>query len=365
MPTQSAPRRRVTRFAVATLAGLASIGFSASAVGAQSVTAPQSSGTGTSVPAPSLKVAKANMVAAPATTDLTIFWTGVVHDDNGNTVNGNKPVEAAGGCTAFTVGSEGYLATAGHCVDESGGRTSVLVQAVEIELRSGDWTVGEEQTPVTRDQMIEYAAKHWSVNPERDVRVHVPQVAGHVTGANDHNYISARVVDFLAPEDGDLSLLKIEASNLPIVELADSSQVREGMDVLSIGFASATGDLTDAGTPTYKDGKVSSIRTMEGGKLPVYETSAALNPGMSGGPSVDGDGRVIGVNSFHHRDAASFNYIMPSSLLSEMLHKNGVNTAPAAADTAYREALDAMNEGDAVTADAKFCLLYTSDAADE
>jgi serine protease Do len=79
----------------------------------------------------------------------------------------------------------------------------------------------------------------------------------------------------------------------------------------------------------------------------VYEISAAVSPGMSGGPAVDAEGRVIGVNSFGIvGEPQPFNFIRPSSLVAELLTDKGVRNESGKANAAYRAACRPTNRGD-------------------
>lgn len=97
----------------------------------------------------------------------------------------------------------------------------------------------------------------------------------------------------------DLAVVKIEADNLPTVTFADSNQVRVGQfaiavgspfgleNSVTIGHVSALGRDSAIGDPR------SGVRTYPD----LIQTDAAINRGNSGGPLLDIDGRVIGINT--------------------------------------------------------------------
>ena len=90
----------------------------------------------------------------------------------------------------------------------------------------------------------------------------------------------------------DLALLKVEATNLPSVRLRDNVSVRQGEVVLAIGSPEGLRNSVTMGV-------VSSVARQPDPDNPmVYiQTDAALNPGNSGGPLVDVDGNVVGINT--------------------------------------------------------------------
>jgi S1-C subfamily serine protease len=96
-----------------------------------------------------------------------------------------------------------------------------------------------------------------------------------------------------APLD-DLAVIKIDAQNLPTANIGNSSSLRVGDWVVTIGNPLGLGI-------SAKEGIVSRLAvslTVEGQKLDdLIETSAAINPGNSGGPLVNMKGEVIGITS--------------------------------------------------------------------
>ncbi len=120
----------------------------------------------------------------------------------------------------------------------------------------------------------------------------------HVVGGADE--ISVRLNNQkeyraeLVGEDSrtDIALLKIDAEDLPTVTIGDSDEVDVGEWVLAIG---APFGLDHSAT----HGIVSAIgRDLPNETyVPFIQTDAPVNPGNSGGPLIDVDGEVIGVNS--------------------------------------------------------------------
>lgn len=100
----------------------------------------------------------------------------------------------------------------------------------------------------------------------------------------------------------DLALMKVEASNLPYVELGNSEDLMIGEWV--IAFGNPFGFLLEDTSPTVTVGVVSalgrSIKSSHDERVykNMIQTDAAINPGNSGGPLVNVLGQVIGINNF-------------------------------------------------------------------
>ena len=88
----------------------------------------------------------------------------------------------------------------------------------------------------------------------------------------------------------DVALLKIVASNLPSVTIGDSSKVRVGEWVVAIGSPFGLDNTVTAGIVSAKSRET-------GDYLPFIQTDVAVNPGNSGGPLINMQGEVIGINS--------------------------------------------------------------------
>lgn len=105
-----------------------------------------------------------------------------------------------------------------------------------------------------------------------------------------------------SPED-DLAILKLSrALNRPVVELVRSEHMAKAQDIWALGFPGAamdenTTDWENSATQVkVTEGIISAfVRSAQGTDL--YQVSAALNPGNSGGPLFDACGRVAGINS--------------------------------------------------------------------
>ena len=159
----------------------------------------------------------------------------------------------------------------------------------------------------------------------------------------------ADVVDMLSflHSKGDTALLKLDgAKDLPTIEISDESDVGVGTPIVAIGYPGSVSQIVDPTLePTFKDGTVSAQRTQAG--VPFYEVSAASTPGMSGGPVVDLEGKVIGiVSQSPAEESQSFNLMASVSIAQDMMRENDVSPAAGPNDAAYRRGLEQLFDGE-------------------
>ncbi|MCZ6831779.1 MAG: DegQ family serine endoprotease [Gammaproteobacteria bacterium] len=93
----------------------------------------------------------------------------------------------------------------------------------------------------------------------------------------------------------DLALLRIEAEDLPVLQLGKPGELEVGEWVLAIGSPFGLDYSVTAGIVSAKG---RSLPTESNGNyVPFIQTDVAINPGNSGGPLFNLDGEVVGVNS--------------------------------------------------------------------
>lgn len=113
----------------------------------------------------------------------------------------------------------------------------------------------------------------------------------------------------------DLAVIKIDAKNLPVVELGDSDQLAVGQWVVAVGNALGTFDNSvTVGVVSAKNRKIEATdqngsggETLDG----MLQTDAAINSGNSGGPLVNLKGQVVGINTATASGAQSIGFAIP------------------------------------------------------
>ncbi len=90
----------------------------------------------------------------------------------------------------------------------------------------------------------------------------------------------------------DVALIKIEATGLPAVKLADITQLKVGEWVVAIGSPFGFDNSVTAGIVSAKGRSLPQENY-----VPFIQTDVAINPGNSGGPLFNMRGEVVGINS--------------------------------------------------------------------
>jgi Do/DeqQ family serine protease len=118
-------------------------------------------------------------------------------------------------------------------------------------------------------------------------------------------------------EKTDVAVIKVEATNLPVAQFADSDAVRVGQFAFAIG---APFKLDYTFTYGVISGKGRSKLLATGGySISDYlQTDASINPGNSGGPLCDIDGKVVGMNTLINGLNRGLGFAIPSNLTNEI-----------------------------------------------
>jgi serine protease Do len=115
----------------------------------------------------------------------------------------------------------------------------------------------------------------------------------------------------------DIAVLKIDAKKLPHVELADSDSIELGQTVIAIG--NALGLFSNSVSKGIVSGLARSISASLGGGADstmetlrgVIQTDVAINQGNSGGPLINLDGKVVGINTAVIFGAQNIGFALP------------------------------------------------------
>lgn len=111
----------------------------------------------------------------------------------------------------------------------------------------------------------------------------------------------------------DVALLKLNGT-FESLDLADSDKLQAGRKVIAIGNPLGL-------SFTVTEGIVSGLDRMgPSGKKEYIQTDVPLNPGNSGGPLIDTQGEVVGINNFKIGEAESLGFALKSNSLREAIN---------------------------------------------
>ena len=257
----------------------------------------------------------------------------------------NYQVSYIGTGSGFFINSNGYIATNAHVVQE---------------YHDGDEKAKEDLFGA----YVQQVAKDYNRDPRSLTRENVTYIAQHtrMTGYQmihhvvipDGSPYPFEIKQYGAPAgEGenwkDVSIIKIEVKNAPVLIFGDSDKMQLQDHVTVIGYPGAA-DSSDPNILSRKseleasitDGKVSARKSTEGG-APVLQISASATHGNSGGPVLNDASEVIGLETFRGntvfgQEVQGFNFVVAANTAKEFLQ--GVANELGPADKAYREGLE-------------------------
>lgn len=136
----------------------------------------------------------------------------------------------------------------------------------------------------------------------------------------------AEIIDIVGSLEPDIAILKLKEGELDrfltiakneinYLELGQQSSYCRGATLRAIGYPMGMNE------PNITSGEITNFISGDRLSSEKYVTDAAINPGNSGGPSVDEDGKVVGINTSIIQDADNIGFITPSSFI-EIILKN-------------------------------------------
>jgi serine protease Do len=118
-------------------------------------------------------------------------------------------------------------------------------------------------------------------------------------------------------EKTDIAVIKIEAKNLPVVQMGDSDAVRVGQFAFAIGAPFKLDYTFTYGVVSGK-GRDKLFSTSGYSISDYLQTDASINPGNSGGPLCDIDGKVIGMNTLINGMNRGLGFAIPINMAKEI-----------------------------------------------
>ena len=115
----------------------------------------------------------------------------------------------------------------------------------------------------------------------------------------------------------DLSVLSIEnfSDNYPTLEIASSSGLRAGDQVIAVGSPYGLEGSVTVGVVSATGRTITEELSGQVTIADVIQTSASINPGNSGGPLINSEGQVIGITTAIVSDSQGLGFAIPSNTI--------------------------------------------------
>jgi putative serine protease PepD len=185
------------------------------------------------------------------------------------------------------IGGSAALTTSGGSCDAESVANRVLPTIVTVNVTGPAGSVGSGEI-VRRDGYI--------VTNNHVIAPALPSGHISVTFSNGQQHDATLVG---RDATSDIAVLKVAATGLPVIGIADSDAVNVGQPVVALGAPLGLSSTVTAGIVSAL-GRTTTVPAEEGKTAVIVggiQTDASINPGNSGGALVDCRGRMIGVNT--------------------------------------------------------------------
>lgn len=264
--------------------------------------------------------------------------------------------------SGFFISSSGYIATNAHVVSTT---------------HDGE----ENAKKVLFGQLINQIAQHYNKDPRafnQETLNYIYQRSSltsfklyHHVIIPDGSFFPFEIKQYGAPtgasndQGKDVSIIKIEVKNAPVLLIGDSDKLKLQDHVTVIGYPGAA-DTFNTGTLDSKsqleasitDGKLSARKASSSG-APILQVSAPATHGNSGGPCLNDQNEVIGLLTFrgdtvNGQEVTGFSFVVASNTVMEYVKAAGATNELGAIDKDYRAGLDLYWSGQYKSAIPKF-----------
>ena len=168
-----------------------------------------------------------------------------------------------------------------------------------------------DESPIPREQIERGTGSGFILTPDGKLLTNAHVVDGtkevKVT-LNDGQVYKGKVLG--TDSMTDVAVVKIEAENLPTVDIGNAEQLNPGEWAIAIGNPLGLDNTVTVGIISAL-GRSSSEVGVPDKRVRFIQTDAAINPGNSGGPLLNAQGQVVGINTAIRADAQGLGFAIP------------------------------------------------------
>lgn len=224
--------------------------------------------------------------------------------------------------TGWAIGTPGsrvrYIITNGHVIEPGYAWPKGEDDPFDIEAKTG--------MSVEQYFQKKYGKSYSEVNIRHELRVNFSK----------DDYVVPEVVYYSGPSEKDIAILKLDdpTDMRKALLIRNSDGVDVGEEVTALGFPGVADKVADQSTVnhdvedvTVTKGIISKRVRPSGRDYDAFQMDVAINSGNSGGPLVDKDGYVVGVNTLGNAADNNMNYAIVSKEVMDILDSENISYA--------------------------------------
>jgi S1-C subfamily serine protease len=320
----------------------------------------------------------------PSVTDTTNNGIAVAEQNSNNRVSladSTKPavVQVVSGCTAkvrfsykgqsktydasaggsgsgFFVNSDGYIITNVHVVEATKNQEECKKELFQnyIEQIAEDFG-GNPSELLNNPEVLQ------EIDNSSEFVEEINQINSVILPNGDALPFEIKLSGAPVGQGKDVAVIKVEIKNAPVLKLANSEPVQIQDKIVAVGYPGINPDILDNQSfaeATITSGEISAKKRLADGS-PVFQISASVTHGNSGGPVLNEKGEVIGITTFggnpiNGQEVSGFAFAFTSNTIMEFVRQAGVGNEKGAVDELYRDGLQLYNQGAYTQAIEKF-----------
>jgi S1-C subfamily serine protease len=300
----------------------------------------------------------------------------------------SMPVETGGSGTGFIITPDGYVVTNAHVVKMSDaemkesmaliGLADIVKNDISTLETALGITVNDDQYNRLAEAAATIYAQYLTMSNQTSASQLYMGVAVPGLGTVQKGMPCEIVKAGETSPGKDVAILKINANNLPTVQLGDDTAVKDGEQAIALGYPGVATfnplikKSEENIKPSLTVGSISGRKTMQGG-WEVLQTDTAITHGNSGGPLFNNKGEVIGITTFGSvqqnattgatEEVQGFNFAIPSTVIKQFLSESNITPTEGQLMKTYREGVDLFFDEHYSAAKEKFKQVSDSNAA--
>lgn len=215
------------------------------------------------------------------------------------------------------IAENGYIVTNAHVVEASKLEDNEAQQRLEDQFLNVIKQQYEELYTVDIQKMYSIVSKF-------SKRTNFQKVSKVIMPGGDTFTFDIKSYGAPIGQGKDVAVIKIDATNLPIIQIEESDTIQTSDKVTCAGYpgkGDVEGFIDDKSilVSSYSSGSIAAKKTTDKG--PVLQLSANINPGNSGGPVFSKEGKLIGIATATSGDGIG--WAIPSSTVLEFARQAG------------------------------------------